>query len=64
MFIKKSLAFYHDRSVYFQIFLRVAEETGVDAEPDLQAQPPNSRQLSAGQRVGRQNAEEAETGML
>uniref|UniRef100_A0A7N5ZZB3 ABC transporter domain-containing protein n=1 Tax=Anabas testudineus TaxID=64144 RepID=A0A7N5ZZB3_ANATE len=44
-----------------EIFLRVAEETGVDAEPELQPQSPSRRQLSAGQRVRRQNAEEAET---
>uniref|UniRef100_A0A3Q1IPK7 P-type phospholipid transporter n=1 Tax=Anabas testudineus TaxID=64144 RepID=A0A3Q1IPK7_ANATE len=34
-----------------EIFLRVAEETGVDAEPELQPQSPSRRQLSAGQRV-------------
>ncbi|XP_029002815.1 phospholipid-transporting ATPase ABCA1 isoform X2 [Betta splendens] len=44
-----------------EIFLRVAEETGVDAEPDQRARSPSSRQRSAGQREERQNAEEAET---
>ncbi|KAM9848252.1 phospholipid-transporting ATPase ABCA1 [Aulostomus maculatus] len=44
-----------------EIFLRVAEETGVDAEPDLQADPPQSLQPS-GQRVQRQHGEEPETG--
>ncbi|XP_033477816.2 ATP-binding cassette, sub-family A (ABC1), member 7 isoform X1 [Epinephelus lanceolatus] len=42
-----------------EIFLRVAEETGVDAEPELQAESP--QQPSAGQRAQRQNAEEPET---
>lgn len=48
---------------HFQIFLRVAEETGVDAEPVLQAESPHRRQQSAGQRMERQQAEEPETGM-
>ncbi|KAL7396790.1 hypothetical protein ABVT39_011869 [Epinephelus coioides] len=42
-----------------EIFLRVAEETGVDAEPELHAESP--QQPSAGQRAQRQNAEEPET---
>uniref|UniRef100_A0A671VMG5 P-type phospholipid transporter n=1 Tax=Sparus aurata TaxID=8175 RepID=A0A671VMG5_SPAAU len=42
-----------------EIFLRVAEETGVDAEPEWQAESPNRQQPSAGQRVERQ--EEPET---
>uniref|UniRef100_A0A8D3BI61 P-type phospholipid transporter n=1 Tax=Scophthalmus maximus TaxID=52904 RepID=A0A8D3BI61_SCOMX len=46
-----------------EIFLRVAEETGVDAEPVLQAESPHRRQQSAGQRMERQQAEEPETGM-
>ncbi|XP_034738177.1 phospholipid-transporting ATPase ABCA1 isoform X2 [Etheostoma cragini] len=45
-----------------EIFLRVAEETGVDAEPHLQAESPLRQQPSAGQRAESQNAEEAETG--
>nr|XP_043900156.1 phospholipid-transporting ATPase ABCA1 isoform X1 [Solea senegalensis] len=45
-----------------EIFLRVAEETGVDAEPLLQAESPLSQQPSAGQRTERQPAEEPETG--
>uniref|UniRef100_A0A8D3BI62 P-type phospholipid transporter n=1 Tax=Scophthalmus maximus TaxID=52904 RepID=A0A8D3BI62_SCOMX len=44
-----------------EIFLRVAEETGVDAEPVLQAESPHRRQQSAGQRMERQQAEEPET---
>ncbi|XP_071342125.1 phospholipid-transporting ATPase ABCA1 isoform X2 [Trachinotus anak] len=44
-----------------EIFLRVAEETGVDAEPELQAESPHSREPSARQRVERQHAEEPET---
>ncbi|KAF3835266.1 hypothetical protein F7725_027824 [Dissostichus mawsoni] len=44
-----------------EIFLRVAEETGVDADPELQAESPSRRQPSAGQRVERQDAEEPET---
>ncbi|XP_062279433.1 phospholipid-transporting ATPase ABCA1 [Scomber scombrus] len=43
-----------------EIFLRVAEETGVDAEPELQDEPSPSQQQS-GQRVERQHAEEPET---
>uniref|UniRef100_A0A3Q3LEW5 P-type phospholipid transporter n=1 Tax=Mastacembelus armatus TaxID=205130 RepID=A0A3Q3LEW5_9TELE len=43
-----------------EIFLKVAEETGVDAEPDMQAASPHSQQLSAGQREERQNVEEPE----
>ncbi|XP_033936450.1 phospholipid-transporting ATPase ABCA1 isoform X1 [Pseudochaenichthys georgianus] len=45
-----------------EIFLRVAEETGVDADPELQAESPSRQQPSAGQRVERQDAEEPETG--
>ncbi|XP_028442644.1 ATP-binding cassette sub-family A member 1 isoform X1 [Perca flavescens] len=45
-----------------EIFLRVAEETGVDAEPELQAESPHRQQPSAGQRAQSQNAEEPETG--
>lgn len=44
-----------------EIFLRVAEETGVDAEPEPQAEPPHSRQQTR-QRVQRRHAEEPETG--
>lgn len=50
-----------ETNAFFQIFLRVAEETGVDAEPEWQAESPNRQQPSAGQRVERQ--EEPETGM-
>ncbi|KAM6938002.1 phospholipid-transporting ATPase ABCA1 [Lycodopsis pacificus] len=45
-----------------EIFLRVAEETGVDAEPELLAGSPSRQQPSAGQRVERQDVEEPETG--
>uniref|UniRef100_A0A8C2XKY0 P-type phospholipid transporter n=1 Tax=Cyclopterus lumpus TaxID=8103 RepID=A0A8C2XKY0_CYCLU len=38
-----------------EIFLRVAEETGVDAEPDLQAGSPLRQQPSAGQMADRQH---------
>ncbi|XP_070764458.1 phospholipid-transporting ATPase ABCA1 [Enoplosus armatus] len=41
-----------------EIFLRVAEETGVDAEPEQQAESPHRRQPSA----EGQHAEEPETG--
>uniref|UniRef100_A0A8D0CQN9 P-type phospholipid transporter n=1 Tax=Sander lucioperca TaxID=283035 RepID=A0A8D0CQN9_SANLU len=44
-----------------EIFLRVAEETGVDAEPELQAESPHRQQPSAAQRAESQNAEEPET---
>uniref|UniRef100_UPI0037E9C7B4 phospholipid-transporting ATPase ABCA1 n=1 Tax=Semicossyphus pulcher TaxID=241346 RepID=UPI0037E9C7B4 len=44
-----------------EIFLRVAEETGVDAEPEQQAESPNRQQPSARPRAERQNAEEPET---
>uniref|UniRef100_A0A8C2XHY4 P-type phospholipid transporter n=1 Tax=Cyclopterus lumpus TaxID=8103 RepID=A0A8C2XHY4_CYCLU len=44
-----------------EIFLRVAEETGVDAEPDLQAGSPLRQQPSAGQMADRQHVEEPET---
>uniref|UniRef100_A0A3P8WSU7 ATP binding cassette subfamily A member 7 n=1 Tax=Cynoglossus semilaevis TaxID=244447 RepID=A0A3P8WSU7_CYNSE len=44
-----------------EIFLRVAEETGVDAEPVLQSEPPLSQRTSAGQRVETQQAEQPET---
>ncbi|XP_070816442.1 phospholipid-transporting ATPase ABCA1 isoform X1 [Chaetodon trifascialis] len=44
-----------------EIFLRVAEETGVDAEPEEQAESPHRQQPSAGQRAERQHAEEPET---
>ncbi|KAF7656308.1 hypothetical protein LDENG_00043690 [Lucifuga dentata] len=44
-----------------EIFLRVAEETGVDAESELQTEPSHSQQPSAGQRAQRQAAEEPET---
>ncbi|XP_041647195.1 phospholipid-transporting ATPase ABCA1 isoform X1 [Cheilinus undulatus] len=44
-----------------EIFLRVAEETGVDAEPEQQAESPSRQQPSAGLRAERQNAEEPET---
>ncbi|KAG8003116.1 ATP-binding cassette sub-family A member 1 [Nibea albiflora] len=57
----RTLVFYHQRSVYFQIFLRVAEETGVDAEPEQQVESPHRQQPSAGQRAERQHAEEPET---
>ncbi|XP_068174679.1 phospholipid-transporting ATPase ABCA1 isoform X2 [Antennarius striatus] len=40
-----------------EIFLRVAEETGVDAEPEQQAESPCGQQPSAGQMGERQNAE-------
>ncbi|KAM7409632.1 hypothetical protein PAMA_001224 [Pampus argenteus] len=43
-----------------EIFLRVAEETGVDAEPELQAEPSHSQQQSR-QRVERRQTEEQET---
>ncbi|XP_053179119.1 phospholipid-transporting ATPase ABCA1 [Scomber japonicus] len=43
-----------------KIFLKVAEETGVDAEPERQDEPSPSQQQS-GQRVERQHAEEPET---
>uniref|UniRef100_A0A671VLC0 P-type phospholipid transporter n=1 Tax=Sparus aurata TaxID=8175 RepID=A0A671VLC0_SPAAU len=43
-----------------EIFLRVAEETGVDAEPEWQAESPNRQQPSAGQRVERQEEPETE----
>ncbi|KAM3876265.1 phospholipid-transporting ATPase ABCA1 [Diretmus argenteus] len=45
-----------------EIFLRVAEETGVDAEPELQTQSPQNQQPSAGQRAGREATEEPEPG--
>ncbi|XP_069558445.1 phospholipid-transporting ATPase ABCA1 isoform X1 [Brachyistius frenatus] len=45
-----------------EIFLRVAEETGVDAEPELQAEPPNNQPQPSGQRAEGQPAEEPETG--
>ncbi|KAI3368623.1 hypothetical protein L3Q82_025633 [Scortum barcoo] len=44
-----------------EIFLRVAEETGVDAEPEQQAEFSLGRQPSEGQRAERQHAEEQET---
>ncbi|KAK2908022.1 phospholipid-transporting ATPase ABCA1 isoform X2 [Channa argus] len=44
-----------------EIFLRVAEETDVDPELDSQTQSPQNRQLSAGQRAERENAEEPDT---
>ncbi|KAK2835350.1 hypothetical protein Q5P01_015834 [Channa striata] len=44
-----------------EIFLRVAEETGVDSELNSQTQSPHSQQLSAEQQVERQNAEELDT---
>ncbi|KAM8745232.1 phospholipid-transporting ATPase ABCA1 isoform 2-T2 [Acanthopagrus schlegelii] len=43
-----------------EIFLRVAEETGVDAEPEWQAESPNRQQPPAGQRVERQEEPETE----
>ncbi|XP_054459181.1 phospholipid-transporting ATPase ABCA1 [Anoplopoma fimbria] len=45
-----------------EIFLRVADETGVDAEPELQAGSPSRQQPSAGQRAEGQHVEEPETG--
>ncbi|XP_065811834.1 phospholipid-transporting ATPase ABCA1 isoform X1 [Labrus bergylta] len=45
-----------------EIFLRVAEETGVDAETESQAESSQRLQESAGQSAERQNAEEPETG--
>ncbi|XP_018523006.1 LOW QUALITY PROTEIN: phospholipid-transporting ATPase ABCA1 [Lates calcarifer] len=45
-----------------EIFLRVAEETGVDAESELQAESPLNQQPSAGQRAESQHTEEPETG--
>ncbi|XP_042371438.1 phospholipid-transporting ATPase ABCA1 [Plectropomus leopardus] len=44
-----------------EIFLRVAEETGVDVEPELQAESPHRLQPSAGQRAETQRVEEPET---
>uniref|UniRef100_A0A4W6D9H3 P-type phospholipid transporter n=1 Tax=Lates calcarifer TaxID=8187 RepID=A0A4W6D9H3_LATCA len=44
-----------------EIFLRVAEETGVDAESELQAESPLNQQPSAGQRAESQHTEEPET---
>ncbi|XP_056234951.1 phospholipid-transporting ATPase ABCA1 isoform X2 [Seriola aureovittata] len=44
-----------------EIFLRVAEETGVDAEPELQPESPHSRQPSSRQREEGQHAEQPET---
>uniref|UniRef100_A0AAQ5X5J9 P-type phospholipid transporter n=1 Tax=Amphiprion ocellaris TaxID=80972 RepID=A0AAQ5X5J9_AMPOC len=44
-----------------EIFLRVAEETGVDSEPGQQAESPNSQQPSV-QRAQGEPAEEPETG--
>lgn len=61
--IKQNLIFYHICPVHFQIFLRVAEETGVDAESELQAESPLNQQPSAGQRAESQHTEEPETGM-
>lgn len=43
---------------YLQIFLRVAEETGVDAEPESQVESSNGPQTTSAQR----QAEEPETG--
>lgn len=45
----------------FQIFLRVAEETGVDAEPEQQEESPRSQQPS-GQRAEEQPTEQPEPG--
>lgn len=45
----------------FQIFLRVAEETGVDAELEQPAVSSNGEGPSAGQRMARQDDEEAGT---
>ncbi|CAJ1060852.1 phospholipid-transporting ATPase ABCA1 isoform X1 [Xyrichtys novacula] len=44
-----------------EIFLRMAEETGVDAEPELQDESPHRLQPTAGPSTERQNAEEPET---
>ncbi|KAM4628696.1 phospholipid-transporting ATPase ABCA1 [Polymixia lowei] len=47
-----------------EIFLRVAEETGVDAEPEgspAQAGTPQSQQLPAGRRAPEETAQEPET---
>ncbi|XP_029285305.1 LOW QUALITY PROTEIN: ATP-binding cassette sub-family A member 1 [Cottoperca gobio] len=44
-----------------EIFLRVAEETGVDAEPELQAESPHRQEPSAGQSAEEQHAREPET---
>lgn len=57
------LSFFITTISVFQIFLRVAEETGVDAEPVLQSEPPLSQRTSAGQRVETQQAEQPETGI-
>lgn len=42
----------------------MAEETGVDAEEEPQAESPQRLQVTAGTSAGRQNAEEPETGMF
>ena len=63
VFIKWSLILYHGHPVHFQIFLRVAEETSVDAEPELQAESPHRQMPSAVQRGERQHTEEPETGL-
>ncbi|XP_074490769.1 phospholipid-transporting ATPase ABCA1 isoform X1 [Sebastes fasciatus] len=47
-----------------EIFLRVAEETGVDADPELQAESPNRQQPSAGQRTEEPETEPQETDLL
>uniref|UniRef100_A0A667XKN2 ATP binding cassette subfamily A member 7 n=1 Tax=Myripristis murdjan TaxID=586833 RepID=A0A667XKN2_9TELE len=44
-----------------EIFLRMAEETGVDAEPEPQAESSQSQQPVSGQRAQREHAEESET---
>ncbi len=64
-FLKAACVCYliHDLSVYFQIFLRVAEETGVDAETEQQDESRHRQQPSSGQRTERQQPEEPETGM-
>ncbi|XP_074524779.1 phospholipid-transporting ATPase ABCA1 isoform X2 [Halichoeres trimaculatus] len=43
-----------------EIFLRMAEETGVDAEEEPQAESPHRLQVTPGPSAGRQNAEEPE----
>uniref|UniRef100_H2SHG0 P-type phospholipid transporter n=1 Tax=Takifugu rubripes TaxID=31033 RepID=H2SHG0_TAKRU len=44
-----------------EIFLRVAEETGVDAESEQPAASPNGQEPSAGQRTSGQDEEEPDT---
>ncbi|XP_051232460.1 phospholipid-transporting ATPase ABCA1 isoform X2 [Dicentrarchus labrax] len=44
-----------------EIFLRVAEETGVDVEPEQQVESPHRQQPSAGPRAETQHTEEPET---